>query len=311
MSKIDLLKTTPTVIEQEGNDTVIHIPAEIGGGTIREVDYQLSEVQIDTIRTAFGDLHQSYPKSLGLDQDSNEEVESADQDSPNLISDNRLETLWQQKDALRIIKPVFAIIESKQELGREVSEAESLALYRFNNINSNVNNRIAYFETEIGKIEIEDENERKQRIKDERDELERRKQTGAIYDDGSLTSPAVVARKINRRAWVLSGEVFTPEYRASTLGGITLDLLAGDEISDSIDEDDEIAAVACIDAVLSGKEVLDTDELQDLKSRANRKLNPSSHWAALESRRMSSKTARARLTTGDGQNITSRSKPGV
>lgn len=288
------------LVEQVDSDVHIQIPEYLGGGSITESDYTVSENQAELIMSVLGWA--------------NEDKESYDATieatTPELPIRDGLELQWEDKDALRIIKPLFTLIQAKKELGREVSIDEEMAFYRFQMRSARVDRAIYLYHNDPDAMDrLAYSRETKDRIEAEEAELARRIEGGMFYDDGSANSPAVERRKRDRRTVVLSGDIFTPEYRTSKLGGITLYLLDGESIPE--EDVDEIAAVACMDAKSAGKEVMTPEEFEDLESRANVVMSSDSMWAAREARRMQSNVARARLITGDGTSMISRPKPGV
>lgn len=289
-------------IEQRGQDVVVRIPEHLGGGQITEEDYIISPAQAHVILDMLNVNQEDMKATL-----SSLEHPPEGSDQPPM---NSLEKLWQKKDALRIVRPVFSVIQSNIDMGRTVTFSQEYALLTFQRAEKSIDAKIHKYETDPESIdELAYEIESANRRVASQAELRRRKEAGILYDDGSADNPAIQRRKQHRRDQVLDGHIFTHAYRNSRMGGMTLELLAGE----SIDEDsrDEIAAVACIDARLAAREVMTPEEFEDLKSRANVPLSHSSYWAAATERQMQSKTARARLTTGDGMTTISRSKPGV
>ena len=288
------------LVEQVDSDVHVQIPEYLGGGSITESDYTVSENQAELIMSVLGWA--------------NEDKESYDATieatTPELPIRDGLELQWEDKDALRIIKPLFTLIQAKKELGREVSIDEEMAFYRFQMRSAQVDGAIYMYHNDPDAMDrLAYSRETKDRIEAKKAELARRIEGGMFYDDGSANSPAVERRKRDRRTVVLSGDIFTPEYRTSKLGGITLYLLDGESIPE--EDVDEIAAVACMDAKSAGKEVMTPEEFEDLESRANVVMSSDSMWVAREARRMQSNVARARLITGDGTSMISRPKPGV
>lgn len=288
------------LVEQVDSDVHVQIPEYLGGGSITESDYTVSENQAKLIMSVLGwatEDKESYDATI-------------EATTPELPIRDILELQWENKDALRIIKPLFTLIQAKKELGREVSIDEEMAFYRFQMRSAQVDGAIYMYHNDPDAMDrLAYSRETKDRIEAKKAELARRIEGGMFYDDGSANSPAVERRKRDRRTVVLSGDIFTSEYRTSKLGGITLYLLDGKLIPE--EDVDEIAAVACMDAKSAGKEVMTPEEFEDLESRANVVMSSDSMWAAREARRMQSNVARARLITGDGTSMISRPKPGV
>jgi hypothetical protein len=288
------------LVEQVDSDVHVQIPEYLGGGSITESDYTVSENQAKLIMSVLGwatEDKESYDATI-------------EATTPELPIRDILELQWENKDALRIIKPLFTLIQAKKELGREVSIDEEMAFYRFQMRSAQVDGAIYMYHNDPDAMDrLAYSRETKDRIEAKKAELARRIEGGMFYDDGSANSPAVERRKRDRRTVVLSGDIFTSEYRTSKLGGITLYLLDGKLIPE--EDVDEIAAVACMDAKSAGKEVMTPEEFEDLESRANVVMSSDSMWAAREARRMQSNIARARLITGDGTSMISRPKPGV
>lgn len=288
------------LVEQVDSDVHVQIPEYLGGGSITESDYTVSENQAKLIMSVLGwatEDKESYDATI-------------EATTPELPIRDILELQWENKDALRIIKPLFTLVQAKKELGREVSIDEEMAFYRFQMRSARVDRAIYLYHNDPDAMDrLAYSRETKDRIEAKKAELARRIEGGMFYDDGSANSPAVERRKRDRRTVVLSGDIFTSEYRTSKLGGITLYLLDGKLIPE--EDVDEIAAVACMDAKSAGKEVMTPEEFEDLESRANVVMSSDSMWVAREARRMQSNVARARLITGDGTSMISRPKPGV
>ena len=288
------------LVEQVDSDVHVQIPEYLGGGSITESDYTVSENQAKLIMSVLGwatEDKESYDATI-------------EATTPELPIRDILELQWENKDALRIIKPLFTLVQAKKELGREVSIDEEMAFYRFQMRSAQVDGAIYMYHNDPDAMDrLAYSRETKDRIEAKKAELARRIEGGMFYDDGSANSPAVERRKRDRRTVVLSGDIFTSEYRTSKLGGITLYLLDGKLIPE--EDVDEIAAVACMDAKSAGKEVMTPEEFEDLESRANVVMSSDSMWVAREARRMQSNVARARLITGDGTSMISRPKPGV
>lgn len=309
------------VIRYEDGNLHIAIPEDLGGGEFVEEDYELTNYQLElldsllmkrrvnaevetnkglvptivTVERAFSD------ESSARMRDLEQLRESPKFNQEGIAAVSASVAVWEALETLRIVRPLADHLTSAIQMGHDVSQHQLNFLTQYD--------RIAGYAERISEREADEESiERRHYVFSNLEELDRRRDGGLLYNDGS-EEDTYLQRQRERRLLDIANSR-DENYFETRIGRTLLAIMSGDIKPEDITEAPD--AIAVIHAIHdAGASIIKPNHLGPFLQTARRVLGKVSTHVADEARTPRAPVAHAKLTTGEGDETLTRPKPGV